>query len=237
MGRSAGGGAPGGGTRRDQPECTADRGDPSRPRSRRRPPRDSSGSPGGRLGGPRRRPCAVGPVGGSGCPTRTWRRSGRYPARPRAFARPHRMAAHQTQRLATASTARMVRGERATSVGAAEPVELQTVSYGGGVQATTLPVRRTAANRLPGCPRRVVRDCRVQTFPSCSMRRPSGAAWRSVQCSRKRSRGACGLRPVPARRAAAFTTRPRYVISCRTRFRIRGHRRISARRSYRSFHE
>jgi len=32
--------------------------------------------------------------------------------------------------------------------------------------------------------------------------RPPGAARRCVRCSRKRSRGACGLRPVPARRAA-----------------------------------
>jgi len=32
---------------------------------------------------------------------------------------------------------------------------------------------------------------------------PDGAARRSAWCSRERSRGACGLRPVPARRTAA----------------------------------
>ena len=38
-----------------------------------------------------------------------------------------------------------------------------------------------------------------------SRRRPPGAARRCVRCSRKRSHETCGLRPVPARRAAAWS--------------------------------
>ena len=60
----------------------------------------------------------------------------------------------------------------------------------------------TAADAAPG------RGTRVQTFPSLFKAAPDGAARRSVRCSRRRSRGACGLRPVPARRAAANWSTP-----------------------------
>ena len=69
---------------------------------------------------------------------------------------------------------------------------------------------RAAGDRTDGRP-----AC-SESLHTCSRRRPPGAARRCARCSRKRSRGACGLRPVPARRAAAYcdaATRP-WGMSC-----------------------
>ena len=69
---------------------------------------------------------------------------------------------------------------------------------------------------------------RVQILHTCSRRRPAGAARRCARCSRKRSRGACGL-PAGPRAArgcgfAAAATRLRTRRIDLDRFRMRGRR-------------
>ena len=97
---------------------------------------------------------------------------------------------HELVRL-TASRARS-RVCRATSCPACRACGRQRCNYGSEVLFTP---RGDALTRSD--------DVSKLSLP-CSRRRPPGAARRCVRCSRKRSRGACSLRPIPARRAAAL---------------------------------